>query len=87
MTYDASEEIHGFAAPDEFRRFVDFVEGKVRSGQWSEIPPDPDYGPGEIYGGRWFQNQSGAIWRLVEPDFPFKGLWEPVRIEQPAVTH
>ncbi len=32
-----------------------------------------------IYGGRWFQDiETGAIWRLVQPDPPFRGLWEPV---------
>ena len=45
-----------------------------------EIEPDPDYGYGEIYGGRWLQDiESSEVWRLVSPDIPFKGLWERVR--------
>ncbi len=32
-----------------------------------------------IYGGRWFCCcECGKIWRLIPPDYPFKGLWEPV---------
>lgn len=28
---------------------------------------------------KWFRKvDTGEIWRLVEPDFPFRGCWEPV---------
>ena len=44
-----------------------------------EVMPDPNYGRGEICGGRWYRNiETGQIWRLIEPDFPFRGLWEPI---------
>jgi hypothetical protein len=73
------EEIHGFATPGEYERFVRYVEKQVGSGIAREVSADPSYGKGMIYGGRWFQDaESGAVWRLVPPDFPFKGLWEPV---------
>lgn len=74
------EEIHGFSSPSEYHRFVNYIEGQTQAGHAKEIEPDPDYGRGEIYGGRWFEDvESGEVWRLVPPDFPFKGLWEPVR--------
>jgi len=29
--------------------------------------------------GRWFEDiETREVWRLVAPDFPFRGLWEPV---------
>ena len=73
------EEIHGFTSPAEYMRFVEYIEGQVVSGVAKELPVDPLYGKGMIYGGRWFQDvEIGAIWRLVAPDPPFRGLWEPV---------
>lgn len=73
------EEIRGFASPGEYERFVRYIEGQVAAGQAEEIAVDPNYGRGEIYGGRWFRDlDSSQVWRLVPPDFPFTGLWEPV---------
>jgi hypothetical protein len=73
------EEIHGFQSLAEFNKFVLYIESQVNSGEAVEIYPDPNYGKGEIYGGRWFKNlETGEVWRLVPPDIPFKGLWEPV---------
>ena len=74
------EEIHGFESPGEYDRFVRYIENQVKSGHAREVAVDPDYGRGEIYGGRWFEDlDAGAVWRLVPPDFPFRGLWEPVK--------
>ncbi len=73
------EEIHGFQSPAEFKKFVRYIESQLNSGEVVEIYPDPNYGKGEIYGGRWFKNlETGEVWRLVPPDIPFKGLWEPI---------
>ena len=72
-------EIHGFVSPREYRRLVDLIDAQVLNGLAEELPADPAYSTGEIHGGRWFKDRaSGRIWRLVAPDFPFKGLWEPV---------
>ena len=73
------EEIHGFASPGEFDRFVRYIESQVKAGEAEELAPDSSYQKGQIYGGRWFRDiESDQLWRLVEPDFPFKGLWEPI---------
>jgi hypothetical protein len=73
------EEIHAFISLSEFQRFMKYLEDQVDAGIVEEIEPDPDYGRGEIYGGRWFRDRkTGEVWRLVPPDIPFKGLWEPV---------
>ena len=71
--------INGFADELSYRAFLaDLVDAADR-GEYREIPPDPDYGPRMIYGGRWFEHrQSGQIWRLVAPQAPFMGLWERV---------
>ena len=73
------EEIHGFASPSEYGRFLKYLEGQVTGGFAEEIAVEPNYGRGEIYGGRWFRHiETGEVWRLIAPDFPFRGLWEPV---------
>lgn len=73
-------EIDGFVSPGEFDRFVGYLREQVASGMAEEVPVDPCYGPGEIYGGRWYRSlATGEVWRLVPPDPPFTGLWERVR--------
>jgi len=73
------EAISGFRSPGEYSRFVAFIESQVSTGVAEELPPDPSYEAGHVYGGRWFRDRSsGAVWRLVPPDIPFQGLWEPV---------
>ena len=75
------EEIHGFNSPSEYARFVDYIEKQVEAGYARELQPDKNYGKGEIYGGRWFEDvESGKVWRLIPPDIPFRGLWEPVEV-------
>ncbi|WP_149340840.1 hypothetical protein [Neorhizobium sp. P12A] len=73
------EQIHGFDSPAEYQRFVCYIEEQAASGSVRELPADPSYGKGLLFGGRWFQDVgTGAVWRLVPPDLPFRGLWEPV---------
>jgi len=75
------EEIHGFSSPGEYNRFVKYIKKQVSSKIAEEIDSDPNYSKGEIYGGRWFKDvETNEIWRLIEPDIPFKGLWEKVEI-------
>ncbi|MGV6852226.1 MAG: hypothetical protein ACWA5R_08615 [bacterium] len=75
------EEIEGFKSLGEYDRFVQYIEGQVQAGYVSELEIDQNYGKGEIFGGRWFQDiDTQSIWRLIPPDIPFKGLWEPVEI-------
>jgi hypothetical protein len=77
------EEIHGFAVSSEYNRFIKYLERQIHNHEVEEIEIDPDYGSGTIYGGRWFKYlDTGEIWRLIAPDFPFKGLWEPVMVRE-----
>lgn len=71
------EKISGFRSLGEFMRFTAFLEEHVTTGELQEIPADPDYHAGEIYGGRWFRvTHDGSVWRLIPPDPPFAGLFE-----------
>jgi hypothetical protein len=73
------EEIDGFNSPGEYRRFCTHIEKQVASGDALERAVDPNYGKGMIFGGRWFEDRgTKQIWRLVPPDFLFRGLWEKV---------
>jgi hypothetical protein len=73
------ERIDGFTSPAEYERFVAYIEAQVAAGIAREVAVDRAYGRGEIYGGRWFEDlQTGRCWRLVDPDPPFRGVWEPV---------
>ena len=73
------EEIYGFESPSEYNSFVRYIEEQVSRGIARELPVDPLYGKGMIYGGRWFEDvETGAVWKLVAPDSPFRGLWEPI---------
>ena len=74
------EEIHGFMSPSEYERFVKFIEAQVQHGYWVEVPADPNYPAFGIRGGRWFRSTEGEVWRLVPPDIPYKGAWEPVEV-------
>jgi hypothetical protein len=77
MSRSGWEEIHGFSTPEEYRRFVEYIQRQVALGQAEEVPVDPSYGPGELFGGRWFRDlESGEVWRLIPPDPPFYGVWE-----------
>jgi hypothetical protein len=73
------EEIHGFSSPGEYARFLNYIEQLLVRGEAEELGADPSYGKGLIFGGRWFKDVDfGQVWRLVPPDLPFMGLWEPV---------
>ena len=67
------EEIHGFFSLLEFERFRAYIEKNVNSGELIEVPVKESYAG---FPEQWYKCQSCArIWRLVHPDFPFKGLW------------
>jgi hypothetical protein len=72
-------EIHGFSSPGEYERFFTYIEKQVAAGIARERMVDPGYERDKINGGRWFEDlDTKTVWRLVPPDFPFKGLWERI---------
>ncbi|VBB09669.1 Hypothetical protein LUCI_4967 [Lucifera butyrica] len=67
------EEINGFYSIYEFERFQKYLEGIVRTGDMKEVPVQEYYA---TFQEKWFEcDNCSQIWRLVYPDFPFKGLW------------
>jgi hypothetical protein len=77
------DEIHGFTSPGEYDRFVRYIEQQVAAGLAREVEVNPLYAKGMICGGRWFEDvETKEVWRLVAPDFPFKGLWEPILVDK-----
>ena len=79
------EEVRGFASLGEYQRFCHYIEGEVARGAAKERRPADSYHKGLVFGGRWFEDiETEEIWRLVAPDFPFRGLWERVDFEQIA---
>lgn len=71
------EEIHGFGSPGEFARFQQWIEGVVMEGVLKQVEVEERYGS-EMYDERWYRSRSGETWRLVAPDFPFKGVFARV---------
>jgi hypothetical protein len=76
------EAIHGFVSPGEFQRFCAWLEAQVQSGLVEEVEVNQD----KLYFGdeeKWFKcKESGAIWRRVAPEFPFRGLWDTVNRDE-----
>lgn len=77
------DEIHGFFSPGEYKRFVEYIEDLVKTGNLVEVVPNParhDHLP-QNEPHRWFRVKgTGELWRLVPPDVPFKGLWEKLNV-------
>lgn len=87
------DEISGFASPGEFENFLSWINSRIKDGAAEEIPvkshyysvnepPPKDWNtPGKYWHPRekWFHHKaSGAVWRLVWPDPPDRGLFKPV---------
>lgn len=64
-----------FSSSSDYHDFSELVE---ISEEFTEVPVQTPYSTTGHYE-RWFMSKSSRrTWRLVEPDFPFRGLWEEV---------
>jgi hypothetical protein len=73
------EPIHGFQGPGEVQRFLEWLAPQLARADVEELPVAQHYAGTEVLRERWFRCvKDGTIWRLVEPDFPFRGVFEPV---------
>lgn len=72
-------KVDSFVSPGEYKRFLKYLEAKTETGVIEEVQTNFEYRKGQLIGGRWFKClRHQVIWRLIEPDFPFKGCWEVV---------
>ncbi|WP_338720297.1 hypothetical protein [Devosia sp. XK-2] len=72
------EKIDGFRSPGEVLRFEAWIMEQIAGGTAIKVPVSAPYSVGG-FDEEWFQHlDSGEIWRLVKPDFPFTGLFERV---------
>jgi hypothetical protein len=73
------EIVRGFRSPGEFERFLDWLGGQIKRGGVIEVPVLHRYAGSDTLRERWFRCANDEhVWRLVEPDFPFRGTFEPV---------
>lgn len=82
INYDCEhfEEIEEYCSLSEFKRFQNFIKEAIDNELLIEIPVEKRYGG---FAEQWFKcTQCQGKWRLVHPDFPFKGLWAKVTDEQ-----
>jgi len=72
------EKISDFQSLSEFNRFVEWMADQTESGTAEEVPVKKTYLGGNTFREKWFRHiESGQIWRVVWPDAPFKGVFEP----------
>jgi hypothetical protein len=72
------ETIRDFQSCSEFERFVVWIEEHVSAGTAEELPVRKPY-IGAMFREKWYRHgASQTTWRLVWPDEPFKGVFEPV---------
>lgn len=71
------EEINEFFSISEFERFQKYIEGLVKDGDLIEIQVKKAYAG---FPEKWYKCKlCSKVWRLVYPDFPFKGLWNIIK--------
>lgn len=78
MTRSDWETNAGFQLPSEFARFERWIADQVKAGIAIEIPASASH-QGSLPDEKWYRHlASGEVWRLISPDFPFRGTFEQV---------
>ena len=76
------EEIKEFNTHSEYEKFIKYLTTRLIENEIEEIEPKEYYQGKSSFGlnkDRWFKDHlSEDIWRLVPPDYPFKGFFEKV---------
>lgn len=68
-------KIKEFQSFSEFNSFVDWINDQIKLGNAEECKVTRQFYTNE----KWYRHiKSGQLWRLVWPDLPFKGIFEPV---------
>lgn len=72
------EKIDDFGSLSEFERFVTWLKEQVAMAEAAEVEVVRPYLDATTFEEKWFKHlESGQVWRLVWPDYPFTGLFEP----------
>ena len=73
------EKINDFQSYSEFERFVAWMDDQVKSATAEETTVQKPYIGANTFREKWYRHvESGKTWRLVWPDAPFAGVFEPV---------
>lgn len=73
------EKIDDFQISSEFDRYHEWISEQVKLGRAEELPVQKPYSGSTAWQEKWFRHvASGQVWRLVWPDGPFTGTFEPV---------
>jgi hypothetical protein len=77
------EAIDGFSGPSEYQRFCAWIADQISAGLTEEI--DVDVPSSDLPFGldeKWFKcRRTNEVWRLVAPEPPFRGTWEPITFQ------
>lgn len=73
------EVISDFSSAREFNEFERWIKQQISVGQAKEVVVEKMYMDMPAFIEKWYEDTaSQKIWRLVYPDYPFTGLFEPV---------
>lgn len=73
-------EISEFESPSEFTRFQKYVKNLLTDEELVETPVENHFDNNSLFEEHWYKCRNcSQVWRLVYPDFPFKGLWKQVK--------
>ena len=69
----------GFQSFSDYQRLLSTITEQVRAGQAHETKVRKPYSGLQTLDERWYRcPSSGETWRLIAPDPPFPGLFQPV---------
>jgi hypothetical protein len=75
------EKMNGFKNSSEFYRFIDWITNQTKEGIAEEVRVESPYLKGNTFREKWYRHKaSNDTWRLVWPDPPFTGVFEPVTV-------
>lgn len=79
MTACPWEKINDFQSYSEFERFIAWLDAQIRASAAEETAVSNPYLGATTFVEKWVRHVgSGQVWRVVWPDAPFRGLFEPV---------
>ncbi len=70
------ERVNGFHSIGEFERLQGYINELIKQEYLEEVPVEKKYAG---FPEQWYKcPRCQQLWRLVHPDFPFKGIWDNV---------